>query len=168
MEDRRPGAWKLKRKLVDWFCKQTKSSGPCKISAWTQASPYRASCSGERSTGERRSVQLPELGPGPAGPGTRWDDRTKNEVPGQHSTMRCFFFFLFSQNLFYINLPSVDTGVSSMTSFWKLWFSLIDVHCAATSRRRAGWVAGTRRHARAGAWPPPTKTSYLYPLVPTP
>lgn len=41
----------------------------------------------------QRTIQLPELSPGPAGPETRFEHQTKVEVLGEHSTMRLFFFY---------------------------------------------------------------------------
>lgn len=103
-----------------------------------------------------RTIQLPELSPGPAGPETHFEYHTEVEVLGDHSTMRCLFsslsLSLFKQD---INLSSVDTGISyplfpatrkstSLTSFWKLWVSLIGAHvtvlCAVTSCRLASWM----------------------------
>lgn len=76
----------------------------------------------------QRTIQLPEQGPVPAGPETRFEYRTKGVALGEHSTIRCsFFFFLF----FYIDHLSADTGIfflchiTSLTSFGKLWLSLI-------------------------------------------
>ncbi len=60
----------------------------------------------------KRTIQLPELNPGPAGPETHLEYQTNVEALGERSTTRCFFFFLFSARLFNINLPSVDTGIS--------------------------------------------------------
>lgn len=42
----------------------------------------------------KRTIQLPELNPGPAGPETHLEYQTKVEALGEHSTTRCFFFFL--------------------------------------------------------------------------
>lgn len=101
-----------------------------------------------------------------------------------NNEMGFFSFFFFEQDLFvfYINLTSVDTGIShplfittlrstSLTSFWKLWVSLIGAHmtvlCAVMSCRLASWMTPWLM-TDAKTWPSKkTKTSYLYTLMPT-
>lgn len=43
-------------------------------------------CTGNGQT----TIQLPELSPEPAGPETHLEYQTKDEVPGEHSTIKCF------------------------------------------------------------------------------
>lgn len=105
----------------------------------------------------QRTIQLPKLGPGPAGPETHLENQTKDEVIGLALN---YEMLLYLARLFFvdINLPSVDIGIShpffvatlkstSLTSFWKLWVSLIGAYmtalCAAMSCQQASWMTVT-------------------------
>lgn len=44
----------------------------------------------------QRTIQLPEQSPVPAGPETHFKYQTKDVMLGEHSTIRCFFFFFIS------------------------------------------------------------------------
>lgn len=108
--------------------------------------------------------------------GLKLTSNTKPRTRCLKRTQRWDAFF------FYINLLSVDTGIShplflatlkstSLTSVWKLWVSLIGAHvtvlCAVTSCRLASWMTLTPWvKTNAKTWPSKkTTTSYLYTLM---
>lgn len=110
---------------------------------------------------------------------------TLNAKPSLESTQQwdAFFFFFFEQDLFvFTSISPRWTLVSlilfittlrstSLTSFWKLWVSLIGAHmtvlCAVMSCRLASWMTPWLM-TDAKTWPSKkTKTSYLYTLMPT-
>lgn len=117
-----------KRNSMDHLMQIDKSSRPCKTSVdsteflkdfyslhHTTESHILVSLQLQCTRNGQRTVQLPELSPGPAGPETHLEYQDKDEGLREHSTVTLFFTYYII-----INLPLVDTGISHpfVPTFW--------------------------------------------------
>lgn len=154
--------WDQKRNPMDHLMQIEKSSRPCKTSV--DATEFLNNFSSLHHTIEsyilvslqlqctrngQRTVQLPELSPGPAGPETHLEYQDKDDVLREHSTMTLFFTYCY----IIINLSLVDTAISHpfIPTFWHHFGSsgsfLIGTHLtvlfAVISCQLASWMTVT-------------------------